>query len=143
MKKILVINGPNLNMLGKRDKSIYGEKSYNDLCDYIAKVAMENGFSVDVFQSNHEGDIVDFIQTADQKYKACVINAAAYTHTSVAIADAVADSNIPFVEVHLSDIYSREDFRKISYLAPVCKARYFGNGFESYKQAILWIKENI
>jgi len=143
VKKLLVINGPSLNMLGKRDNSLYGSESYDALCDYISKIAAELGFSVDIFQSNHEGEIVDFIQAADKKYFACVINAAAYTHTSIAIADAVADSRIPFIEVHLTDITAREDFRKISYLAPVCKARFFGKGFESYKEAIAFIKESI
>ena len=137
--KLLIINGPNLNMLGIREPHIYGNKTYNDLVCYIKEVAGSHGVDTEIFQSNHEGDIIDKIQTAYGKADGIVINAAGYTHTSVAILDALKAVDIPAVEVHLSDINSREEFRKISYPGLICKACYCGFGFEGYKMAIEYL----
>lgn len=138
--KILVINGPNLNMLGVREPDIYGKKTYADLINFI-KASVENaGVEVDCFQSNHEGAIVDKIQEALGIYDGIVINPAAYTHTSVAILDALKAVGLPAVEVHLSDVDSREDFRKISYAGLACKKTFKGLGFEGYKEAIEFLK---
>lgn len=139
--KILVINGPNLNMLGIREPDIYGHETYKDLENYILKTALENEVEVEVFQSNHEGDIVDKIQSAFDVFDGIVINPAAYTHTSVAILDALKSVSIPTVEVHLSDVTKREDFRQISYVRLASKKTYMGYGFEGYKKAILYLKE--
>lgn len=138
--KILVINGPNINMLGIREKDIYGEKTYSDLVAFIEKSAENLGITVECFQSNSEGDIVDKIQSAYGKTDGIVINPAAYTHTSVAILDAVKAVNIPTVEVHLSDPETREDFRKISFVRLACKKTIKGHGFEGYKMALEYLK---
>lgn len=134
--KILVINGPNMNMLGIREPDIYGKRTYDDLVDYIkAERGAENELSF--FQSNHEGEIVDAIQQACyDKVDGIVINPAAYTHTSIAIADAIRAVGIPTIEVHISDIDSREDYRKISYVREVAQATIAGHGFEGYIEAI-------
>ena len=137
---ILVINGPNLNMLGIREPEIYGKASYTDLCDLIRAHGEKLGVSVTLYQSNHEGDLVDAIQQAYRKQDGIVINPAAYTHTSVAILDALKAVAIPAVEVHLSDVSSRESFRQISYPGLACLKTYMGLGFEGYRQAILWLK---
>ena len=142
MKKILVINGPNINMLGKREPEIYGRESYDDLVAYIKDVASNLGVSVICYQSNHEGDIVDTIQSAFGEYDGIVINPAAYTHTSIAILDALKAVELPAVEVHLSDITKREAFRQISYAGMACIATYAGYGFEGYKMAMEKIIEN-
>ena len=134
--KFLVINGPNLNLLGRREPAIYGKKSYAALCEHVKATAAELGIEVDIMQTNHEGVIVDTIQDAIDKYDGIVINPAAYTHTSVAIADAIAAVEIPTAEVHLSDVDSREAFRRISYVTPVCVVRVTGLGFDSYSEAI-------
>ena len=134
--KFLVINGPNLNLLGRREPAIYGNKSYAALCEHIKASADELGIRVEIMQTNHEGVIVDAIQDALGKYDAIVINPAAYTHTSVAIADAIAAVESPTAEVHLSDVDSREAFRRISYVTPVCSLRVTGLGFDSYSQAM-------
>ena len=134
--KILIINGPNLNLLGIREPDIYGRRDYNTLVDMIEEHAKDRGVEVGIFQSNHEGDIVDCIQDAMGDFDAIVINPAAYTHTSVAIADAVKAVGIPTVEVHISDVGSREDFRKISYVRPACVATISGHGFEGYLEAM-------
>ena len=134
--KFLVINGPNLNLLGRREPAIYGNKSYAALCEHIKATATALGIEVDIMQTNHEGVIVDAIQDAPGKYDGIVINPAAYTHTSVAIADAIAAVEIPSAEVHLSDVDSREAFRRISYVTPVCVVRVTGLGFESYSEAM-------
>ena len=134
--KILIINGPNLNLLGIREPDIYGRRDYNTLVDMIEEHAEELGVEVGIFQSNHEGDIVDCIQDALGDFDAIVINPAAYTHTSVAIADAVKAVGIPTVEVHISDVDAREDFRKISYVRPACIATVSGHGFEGYLEAM-------
>ncbi len=138
MKKILVINGPNLNMLGIREPDIYGRQDYKALCDYIGQAAASLGIETDIFQSNHEGEIVDKIQLAYGKYDGIVINPAAYTHTSVAILDALKAVGIPAVEVHLSDVSKREAFRQISYAGLACSEHYTGLGFEGYKKALEW-----
>ena len=132
MKKILVINGPNLNMLGIREPDIYGKKTYDDLLLYIKEEADRLGVAVEFYQSNHEGDIVDKIQSAYGNTDGIVINPAAYTHTSIAIPDALKAVGIPTVEVHISDISSREAFRRISYVSPVALKTIAGKGFEGY-----------
>ncbi len=136
--KILVINGPNLNMLGIREPSIYGKEDFKALEDFIRASASELGHSVTLFQSNHEGEIVDVIQSAYGVYDGIVINPAAYTHTSVAILDALKAVAIPTVEVHLSDINEREEFRKFSYVSLAAKKTICGLGFEGYRQALLF-----
>ena len=134
--KLLVINGPNLNMLGIREPGIYGKGTYSDLCEMIKRHADEKGFEVDVFQSNHEGAIVDRIQQAYQSVDGIVINPAAYTHTSVAILDALKSVAIPFVEVHISKVEDREDFRQISYIRPHALKTITGHGFDGYIEAL-------
>ena len=134
--KILVINGPNLNMLGIREPDIYGKQTFAALEEFILKSAEELGHSVTLFQSNHEGAIVDAIQEAYGKYEGIVINPAAYTHTSIAILDALKAVGIPTVEVHLSDINAREDFRKHSFVSLIAKKTVCGLGFEGYKVAL-------
>lgn len=136
MKKIMVINGPNLNLLGIREKHIYGEATYESLCELIEKSAVELGATVEIFQSNHEGAIVDKIQQCYNRMDGIVINPAAYTHTSVAILDALKAVSLPAVEVHISDVDSREDFRKTSYAGMYCFARVAGEGFDGYVKAM-------
>lgn len=132
MKKILVIHGPNLNLLGMREKGIYGEKPLDAINRDIISHGASIGLTVESFQSNSEGEIIDSIQAASKKYDGVVINPGGYTHTSVAIRDAIAGVSIPFVEVHLSNIHSREEFRKISVTAPVCRGQISGFGGHSY-----------
>jgi len=139
--KILVINGPNINMLGLREPEIYGNKTYPDLLDYIKSHCAKNEIEVEFFQSNHEGAIVDTIQNAYKKIDGIVINPAAYTHTSVAILDALKAVSIPTVEVHISKVDEREEFRKISYIRPYCKKTVSGLGFDSYIVAIDFLQE--
>lgn len=136
MKKILVINGPNLNMLGIREPDIYGKQTFAALEEFIRSSAKELELQVSLFQSNHEGEIVDIIQSTYGLYDGIVINPAAYTHTSVAILDALKAVGIPTVEVHLSDINSREEFRKHSFVSLVAKKTIAGLGFEGYRQAL-------
>ncbi len=136
MKRILIVNGPNLNMLGIREPDIYGEKTYKDLCRMIEEYAKERKIKVDFVQSNHEGDLVDAIQDAYGKADGIVINPAAYTHTSVALLDALKAVGIPAVEVHISDVDEREAFRRISYVRNACVACIKGHGFEGYTEAI-------
>ena len=136
MRKILVINGPNLNMLGLREPDIYGRTTFRELEDKIRAWAGELGLEVQLFQSNHEGAIIDEIQAAYKKIDGIVINPGGYTHTSVAIPDAIKAVDIPAVEVHISDVDSREDFRKISYIRPVCIATVKGKGIEGYREAL-------
>ena len=135
-KKILVINGPNMNMLGIREPKTYGTSDFNALCTYIKEQAASLNLEVELFQSNHEGEIVDKIQDAYKKFDGIIINPAAYTHTSIAILDALAAVAIPTVEVHLSDIFSREDFRKISYVSIYAEKTISGKDFEGYKCAL-------
>lgn len=138
---ILVINGPNLNLLGLREPNIYGNQTYTDLTEYIQNACKAEDIQVEVFQSNHEGAIVDAIQNAYGKADGLVINPAAYTHTSVAILDAIKAVALPTVEVHLSDVNQREEFRKISFVRNACIKTYTGLGFEGYKKAILFLKD--
>ena len=134
--KLLVINGPNLNMLGIREPTIYGKADYTALCDFINESAAAVGATCEIYQSNHEGAIVDKIQEALGRFDGIVINPAAYTHTSVAIADALSAVALPTVEVHLSDITAREEFRRHSFVAPIAKKTFMGKGFEGYRLAI-------
>lgn len=139
--KILVLNGPNLNLLGLREPTIYGAQSYADLVAFITQSAAELGCTVEVRQSNHEGVLVDWIQEAYGKFDGIVINPAAYTHTSVAILDALKAVALPAVEVHLSDVSKREDFRQISYARLACQSTFMGLGFEGYKKALEFLCE--
>ena len=140
--KILVINGPNLNMLGIREPDIYGKSTYNDLINMIKSYADEKGVEVEFFQSNHEGDIVDKIQAAYGNTDGIVINPAAYTHTSVAILDALKAVSIPAIEVHISDVDEREAFRKLSYVSLIAKKTIKGKGFDGYIEALNYLLEN-
>ncbi len=137
--KILVINGPNINMLGIREPGIYGNDNYNSLLDKIKTWANELGCEVECFQSNHEGAIVDKIQQAYGNFDGIVINPAAYTHTSVAILDALKSVGIPAVEVHISDVTKREDFRQISYAGMACEEHIIGRGLDGYKIALQYL----
>ena len=139
--KFLIINGPNLNLLGSREPDIYGTGTYEALCRRVQDYAAAHGWEADCFQSNHEGAIIDAIQQAAGVYDGIVINPAAYTHTSVAILDALKAVALPAVEVHLSDVSAREDFRQISYAGMACVKTYMGLGFEGYRQAILYLKQ--
>lgn len=141
--KILVINGPNLNMLGLREPAIYGSKSYAALTELIETVCRREGIEVKIFQSNHEGAIVDEIQAAYGVFDGIVINPAAYTHTSVAILDALKAVALPAVEVHISDVDSREDFRQISYAGKACIKTYKGLGFDGYVEAVKYLRDHI
>lgn len=134
--KILVINGPNLNLLGMREPDIYGKQDYRCLCKYVWDSAHELGFELEIFQSNSEGEIVTKIQRAYGEFDGIVINPAAYTHTSVAILDALKAVSIPTVEVHLSDISSREAFRQFSYVSLAAVKTIYGKGFEGYREAL-------
>lgn len=137
--KLLIINGPNLNMLGIREPELYGQRSYAALESYIRSCCDEIDAECEIFQSNYEGALVECIQNAYGNTDGIVINAAAYTHTSIAILDALKAVAIPAVEVHLTDVDSREKFRHVSYVGMACEKRYAGNGFEGYKQAILYL----
>ena len=134
--KILVINGPNLNMLGIREPGIYGSENYETLCRRIREKAEALGAEVEIFQSNSEGDIVTRIQQAFGQADAIVINPAAYTHTSIAILDALKAVGLPAAEVHISDVTRREDFRQISYAGMACQRHYIGMGFDGYLKAM-------
>lgn len=134
--KLLIINGPNLNMLGLREPAIYGAQNYATLCENLQTWAAELGHTVEIFQSNHEGVIVDKIQSAYGVFEGIVINPAAYTHTSVAILDALKAVAIPTVEVHLSDISKREAFRQFSYVSLAAEKTICGKGFDGYREAM-------
>ena len=138
--KILVLNGPNINMLGIREPGVYGSQSYSDLLALIAETAKEEGLEIEHYQSNHEGDLVDKIQWAYGRVDGIVINPAAYTHTSIAILDALKAVSIPAVEVHISDVDAREPFRQISYAGLACIKTIKGHGIEGYREAILFLK---
>ena len=138
--KLLIINGPNLNLLGLREPDIYGRQDFHALEQFILASCKEAGVEAELFQSNHEGAIVDKIQAAYGNIDGIVINPAAYTHTSVAILDALKAVQIPAVEVHISDVSKRESFRQISYAGMACIKSYIGLGFEGYRQAILYLK---
>ena len=139
--KFLVINGPNLNMLGLREPDIYGRQDFEALEQFSRDACAAEGVEATLFQSNHEGAIVDVIQQAYGNYDGIVINPAAYTHTSVAILDALKAVSIPAVEVHLSDVTKRESFRQISYAGMACIKSFIGLGFEGYRQAVLYLKD--
>ncbi len=139
--KILVINGPNINMLGIREPGIYGKNTFADLLALLERTAQEENLQIEQYQSNHEGDIVDKIQWAYGKVDGIVINPAAYTHTSVAILDALKAVSIPAVEVHISDVDAREAFRQVSYAGLACVKTIKGLGLEGYRQGILYLKE--
>ena len=139
--KLLIINGPNLNMLGIREKNIYGTQTFADLEAYIWGCCEELDIECELFQSNHEGAIVDKIQQAYGVIDGIVINPAAYTHTSVAILDALKAVSIPAVEVHLSDVNAREAFRHISYAGMACEEHFIGLGFEGYRRAIAYLAD--
>ena len=141
--KLLILNGPNLNLLGLREPAIYGTQNYDALVRFCQDACRAAGAECKVFQSNHEGALVDEIQAAYGVYDGVVINPAAYTHTSVAILDALKAVAIPAVEVHLSDVTQREDFRQISYARLACVKTFMGLGFEGYRQAILFLKSYI
>ena len=139
--KILVINGPNINMLGIREPGIYGKHTYADLLQLLQETANELSIELEHYQSNHEGDIVDKIQWAYGKIDGIVINPAAYTHTSVAILDALKSVSIPAVEVHISDVDSREPFRQISYAGMACCKTIKGHGLEGYREAMVYLHQ--
>jgi 3-dehydroquinate dehydratase-2 len=138
--KILVLNGPNINMLGIREPGVYGTDSFADLLALLERTAKEENIEIEQYQSNHEGCLVDKIQEAYGVFDGIVINPAAYTHTSIAILDALKAVNIPAVEVHISDISRREDFRQISYAGMACMKTIAGHGINGYREAILYLK---
>ena len=139
--KLLIINGPNLNMLGIREPELYGRGDYAALVEFLQEACREAGVEAEIVQSNHEGVIVDKIQWAYGQVDGIVINPAAYTHTSVAILDALKAVALPAVEVHLTDITRREAFRQVSYAGLACEAHFMGLGFEGYRRAIQYLKE--
>jgi len=139
-KKVLIINGPNLNLLGKREPHIYGSQNFED---YLKKIKQKfSNTQIDYYQTNHEGSIIDKLQESDQKYTGIVLNAAAYTHTSIAIADCLKAIDTPVVEVHISDIHKRESYRKISYISEAVVKTIMGEGLNGYEQAIEFIIQN-
>ena len=140
--KVFVINGPNLNILGIREPGIYGQGSYKDLVEMIQNYCTSKNIEVEFFQSNHEGDLVDYIQSAYGTADGIVINPGAYAHTSIAILDAAKAVNVPLVEVHISDVSKREDFRQVSYISLAAAKRIIGHGFNGYIEAINYLKEN-
>lgn len=139
--KLLVLNGPNLNLLGVREPDIYGRQDYPALVALIEETCRELGVAVEIFQSNHEGALVDKIQQARGRFDAIVINPAAYTHTSVAILDALKAVALPAVEVHLSDVSAREAFRQVSYAGMACEKTVMGLGFQGYAEAVRYLNE--
>ena len=139
--KLLIVNGPNLNMLGIRERNLYGAQDYDALCDFLRAQAQRLNVEVELFQSNHEGAIVDAIQSAYGRMDGIVINPAAYTHTSVAILDALKAVSLPAVEVHLTDVNAREDFRRISYARLACETTFAGYGFDGYRMAMEYLAE--
>ncbi len=141
--KILVINGPNINMLGIREPGVYGSQSFAQLQRLLNEWAQELGIEIEQFQSNHEGSIVDKIQAAYGNFDGIVINPAAYTHTSIAILDALKAVALPAVEVHISDVSAREDFRQISYAGMACIHTFMGLGLEGYHQAMIYLKNHL
>ena len=136
MKKILVINGPNLNLLGEREPGVYGSDTYETLCEMIMDRADELNVKCEIFQSNHDGAIIDRLHAARTGFDGVILNAGAYTHYSFAIRDAISAIKVPVVEVHISNVYAREEFRKNSVIAPVCKGSIAGFGLESYLMAM-------
>lgn len=143
MKKILVVNGPNINMLGLREPALYGAKNFQALQQYILDSATRLGVTVELFQSNHEGDIVEKIQAAYEQFHGILINPAAYTHTSVAILDALKAVGLPTVEVHLTDISQREEFRRFSFVSLYAQKTICGKGFEGYAEGLEYLSQMI
>lgn len=143
LMKLLVVNGPNINMLGVREPEVYGDGTYIDLCNLVDNYCREKNIEVEFFQSNHEGEIVDTIQNAYGNFDGIIINPAAYTHTSIAILDALKAVGIPTVEVHISDVSKREDFRQVSYIRQYCKKSIIGFGFKGYLMAVDYLVELI
>ncbi len=141
VRKILVINGPNINLLGIREKNIYGRQDYKSLCEYLRAVAFQLGIEIELYQSNYEGDIVTVIQQAYGKFDGIVINPAAFTHYSIAILDALKAVNIPTIEVHISNIHQREEFRHKSVTAPACVGQICGLGFKGYALALEYLAD--
>ena len=141
--KLMVLNGPNINMLGIREPDIYGRTTYADLIAYIQAVCTREGIEVTCLQSNHEGQLVDWIQQAYGEMDGIVMNPAAYTHTSVAILDALKAVGLPAVEVHISNIYEREEFRHHSYPGMACIRTIYGHGIKGYEEAILFLKDHL
>ena len=141
--KLCIINGPNLNMLGIREPDIYGRTTYADLCASIRGHAAGRGIEVEIYQSNHEGDLVDKIQECYGKIDGIVINPAAYTHTSVALLDAVKAIGIPSVEIHISDVSQREDFRQVSYIRAACVKTIAGHGIQGYLEGIDYLLDEV
>ena len=139
--KLLIVNGPNLNMLGIRERNLYGAQDYDALCDFLRAQAQRLNVEIELFQSNHEGAIVDAIQSAYGRMDGIVINPAAYPHTSVAILDALKAVSLPAVEVHLTDVNAREDFRRISYARLACETTFAGYGFDGYRMAMEYLAE--
>lgn len=139
--KFLIINGPNINLLGLREPKIYGSQNYAALCALVRQTCEENNIEYELFQSNHEGAIVDKIQDAYGVFDGIVINPAAYTHTSIAILDALKAVSIPTVEIHISDVSKREDFRQVSYVSRTAIKTFMGLGIDGYRQAILYLYE--
>lgn len=143
LMKLLVVNGPNINMLGVREKEVYGDGTYIDLCNLVDNYCREKNIEVEFFQSNYEGEIVDIIQNAYGSFDGIIINPAAYTHTSIAILDALKAVCIPTVEVHISDVKKREDYRQVSYIREYCKKSIIGFGFKGYLMAVDYLVELI
>ncbi|WP_186575817.1 type II 3-dehydroquinate dehydratase [Aquibacillus kalidii] len=137
MKQLLLLNGPNLNRLGKREPGIYGSRTLQDIEQTVSDLVQTYGYKMDAFQSNHEGELIDRIHEADGVYEGIIFNPGAYTHTSVALRDAISSIEVPVIEVHLSNVHSREEFRHTSMLAPVCKGQIVGLGDQGYKLAAL------
>ena len=136
----LIINGPNLNLLGKREPGIYGKSSYADLCALIEGYAKEHSSTARCYQSNHEGDLIDAVQNARLTCDGIILNPGGYTHTSIALADALRAVGLPAVEVHISDPLQREPFRRVSYTGMACLHTIRGQGIDGYRQAVLWLK---
>lgn len=143
MTKVLVINGPNLNMLGTREKSVYGETTLNDVEQLIRREAEKLNVEVDFYQSNHEGELIDVIQSTMNKFDGAIINPGAFTHYSYAIRDAIASVNVPFIEVHISNIHTREEFRRTSVTAPVCAGQIVGMGIYGYILGLYGVIEKL
>lgn len=141
LMKLLVVNGPNINMLGIREPEVYGNGTYIDLCNLVDNYCREKDIEVEFFQSNHEGDIVDTIQNAHDNFDGIIINPAAYTHTSIAILDALKAVGIPAVEVHISDVSKREGYRQVSFIRKYCKKSIMGFGFKGYLMAVDYFVE--
>ncbi|MFV0413130.1 MAG: type II 3-dehydroquinate dehydratase [Oscillospiraceae bacterium] len=141
--RLLILNGPNINMLGIRQPEIYGKTTYQDLVTLVRQACHENGIEAEFYQSNHEGALVDAIQGALGKFDGIVFNPAAYTHTSIALLDALKAVNLPAAEVHISDVRTREPFRQVSYAGMACRLHYIGQGLQGYVNAVLGLKEII